>query len=204
MKKKAFTSSQGGPEKQAPGQTEYSFSLWKKVLCGVAAFMICVGTGVLLFSGSSDAVPEEGAGGGSAGRTGFRTGLMPDNGGVTQPDSFPRTNKGDSQDNISQESPWGPALLRGGVGFLIGFGIGYALRMLLRISLVFCGFLMLVMVVFSYIGWVEVNWETIQGNLEQWGQVAQEEFSNFKTFVLGTLPSAALGGLGLFSGFKKK
>ena len=30
------------------------------------------------------------------------------------------------------------------------------------------------------------------------------EFSNFKTFLLGTLPSAGLGGLGLFSGFKKK
>ena len=161
----------------------YRFSAWKKGVCGGAAALVLLGLCLVLFAGGQS---ESGGAAKSSTPTGG-AGFLPD--GTKSP--FP----GSEGESAQAESDWGPALLRGGVGFFIGLAVGYALRTLFRASLAVVGLVLLALLGFSYVGWVEVRWDAVQEDLTRWGEVVQKEFTGFRTFILGTIPATGLSGL---------
>lgn len=100
-------------------------------------------------------------------------------------------------------SPWTPFLLKGGFSFFIGFCVGFALRAFFKISALAVGALALALFLLSYAGVVSVDWETLGGWFDRARVALGEELASFRTFVAGSLPSAATASLGLFSGFKR-
>jgi hypothetical protein len=50
---------------------------------------------------------------------------------------------------------------------------------------------------------VEVKWQALDDAFTQFGGLFRGQFEKFRTFITGSLPNAALAGLGLFTGFKK-
>jgi uncharacterized membrane protein (Fun14 family) len=124
-------------------------------------------------------------------------------GGIPEPDPAPYPEEPDLA-AAETTTPWSGALVRGGAGFLVGFVVGFALRMLFRVTLVIFGLMLLAMIGASYAGWIHVNWEVVQEQISQWGAAIENEATGVKTFLLGSLPAAGLAGVGLFAGFKKR
>lgn len=181
-------------------------------MCGFAAVMMMSGAGLYLVEpGDGPDEPVETANmrpvKGSP-QPGMGNAFLPGDLPNTTPDPFPPSPAPGPEDKTMSadagDDSWGPPLMRGGTGFLIGFAIGYAFRTLLKMTLAVFGFIMLAVVFFNYMGWVDINWETIQTSMGQWGGTIKEEFANFQTFLQGIIPTASLGGLGLFSGFRRK
>ena len=124
------------------GKTEppYLFSTWKKVLCLLALCMIVAGGALTLFESS----PREG-----------KTEETP--GPKAQaflPEGLPAPAP-------QEASPWGPALLKGGAGLLIGFAMGYALRTVFRFVVLALGFALLGLVALQYADWINIQWSCL-------------------------------------------
>ncbi len=99
---------------------------------------------------------------------------------------------------------WSPAMIRGGFGFFVGFAVGLVLRIFFRVSIVVIGLNLLLLFGLSYMGWLEVHWETIEAQFDQWMLSLEQQFTQFKTFISGSLPTLGLSGVGLFTGFRKR
>ena len=99
---------------------------------------------------------------------------------------------------------WSPAMVRGGFGFFVGFAVGLVLRIFFRVSVVIIGLNLLMLFAFSYFGWLEVRWDTIEMQISEWMVAIEAEFSEFKTFIAGSLPTVGLSGAGLITGFRKR
>ncbi len=95
-------------------------------------------------------------------------------------------------------------MLRGGFGLAAGFCIGLAMRVFLRLAAIFVGFNLVLLGFFSYIGWVEVKWDTMQSQIDPILNDLGNEFASFRVFLQGIFPSAGLFGAGMFTGLKKK
>ncbi len=95
-------------------------------------------------------------------------------------------------------------MIKGGFGFLVGFAVGLALRMFLRLTTLVVGINLLILFALSYAGWLEVRWDEMEAQFDFWMGGLQEQLSQFKTFIAGSLPTIGLGGLGLFTGFRKR
>ena len=55
----------------------------------------------------------------------------------------------------------------------------------------------------AFFKFVEVKWQALDDAFTQFGGLFRGQFEKFRTFITGSLPNAALAGLGLFTGFKK-
>ena len=95
-------------------------------------------------------------------------------------------------------------MVRGGFGFFVGFAVGLVLRIFFRVSVIIIGLNLLMFFLFSYIGWLEVRWDTIEMQMSDWMVSLEGEFTEFKTFIAGSLPTVGLSGAGLFTGFRKR
>ena len=219
MNEKQSSARPSASESRAGGARQYQFSRWKKALCGVAAVLVTAGLGVQIVSAATGRTgPPVAEGDDLAAPAGARSALTGSKttdftGNEFWPEGeqppFPGIpvprGEHEKDPNVSEaESNWGPSLLRGGVGFFIGLAVGFALRTLYKVSMVVIGFVLLAFVGFSYVGWVEVHWDAVQADMSNWGTVIEGEFTGFKNFLLGTLPSVGLSGLGIFTGFRKK
>ena len=133
--------------------------------------------------------------------------LVDDRGARRQPAGSPPAST-----RVSAESPgsddlvekWSPAMIRGGFGFFVGFAVGLVLRIFFRVSIVVIGLNLLLLFGLSYMGWLEVHWETIEAQFDQWMLSLEQQFTQFKTFISGSLPTVGLSGAGLFTGFRKR
>ncbi len=99
---------------------------------------------------------------------------------------------------------WSPALIKGGLSFFVGFCIGFALRTFFKISAVVIGLVFLSIFALAYFEVLDMKWEVLESYYDRAVAMLGEELSQFRTFIVGSLPSAAMAGLGLFTGFKKK
>jgi uncharacterized membrane protein (Fun14 family) len=185
------------------------WSGWTTGLVILATAMVCGGVGIKLLGGGSKetSAPSPASPSGQSQEKG-KSALAPQG---FLPEGFPSPTGTESETGSSptlsgeaQDPLLSPALLRGGVGFFVGFALGFVLRSLYKLSLAFMGLLFLVLFGLSYINFITVHWDTIQTQFDQWGITLQRQFENFKTFVLGALPSAGLTAVGLLAGFKRK
>jgi uncharacterized membrane protein (Fun14 family) len=96
-----------------------------------------------------------------------------------------------------------PALLRGGISFLAAFTVGYAFRMFVRIALLFVGIWAISLFALAQAGWLTVHWDEIDVAFRAWASGVGDQFQSFGRFIRGSLPSAGLAGLGLYTGLKR-
>ena len=98
---------------------------------------------------------------------------------------------------------WYPAVFRLGFSFFVGFCIAYALRAFFKVSLAAIGVILLALFGLQYAGVVQVDWSAMGRHYDGVVGWLAGQFSGFKNFVTGYLPSAASAGVGLFAGFRR-
>lgn len=116
----------------------------------------------------------------------------------------PSTDRSESPAGDELVDEWSPPLIRGGFGFFVGFAVGLVLRIFLRVSIVVVGLNLLMLFGLSYAGWLEVRWDMIDAQATEWWISLEDQLSQFKTFIAGSLPTVGLSGVGLFTGFRKR
>ncbi len=199
------------------------FPRWKKVLMGTAALFVLIGFG-LQASSLLGGDPETEAVMADAGSSEERSSvdasfignsLVPTDPGTSRDREFSNPNdiemgdageygSGPRIESADESGDWSPAFMKLGFSFFVGLSIGYMLRTFFKISLVFIGLILLSIFGLQYFGLVDVNWEAMEGHFNSLVATLKEEASNFKTFIAGSLPSAGMASLGLFTGFKRR
>lgn len=192
----------------APGQgMRESFRaqpVWKKSALIGAAVCCVVGLALLgLESSPEDSAGLEtaasrGAGGASPGgaASGLRTSLVDP--GVLPPDGSARV-----EPPPPDESNWAPVFLRFGFSFFVGFAIGSAIRMVLKLALIFIGGFAVLLMGLESFGFVAVQWDVMGQAFDDLVAKIGEESGSVKGFLTGRLPSAGLGVFGLYAGFRR-
>lgn len=190
-------------EKKHPEVRGYKFKPWK-----IALIVLAIGLVVLGFflaqkekgSTASDSATTQrdtlGAPPGTetaANVKGFTVETDSQNGGI----------KIDLGDKPASDGTWSPALLRGGLSFFVAFCLAFAFRQFMRIALIFVGVWAASLFLLQHLGWVEVHWDLIEQQFDNMGSKVTEQLKSAKTFITGSLPSAGMAGLGLFTGFRK-
>lgn len=195
-------------DEEPEGSDPRALPTWKKVALALAAVSVLFGFALQAFGGSSDeastplAGGQETPGGGSSMTNSFApTGTTqgPGSGGTSgsnQTGVAAATGEGGAGD-------WSPFFVKGGFSFFVGFCIGYALRAFFKISAVALGLVFLVLFGLEYGGLVEIDWAAAGGLYDSAIAKLSDEFESFKGFITGSLPSAGLAGLGLYTGFKR-
>lgn len=98
---------------------------------------------------------------------------------------------------------WSPLFVRGGFSFLVGFAVGFALRAMLKVTLVVLGLVFLALAGLSYAGIVPIDWTALGEGFESLRASLSDEARGFQSFLTSSLPSAAAAGVGLIAGFKR-
>lgn len=190
------------PGHPAPREFVRTLPTWKKVLVGAAVLMLIAGV-VLFFVGGADEperAADAAAGAGGAKSLGIGASAL-DAGSGPVSVGVPAT--------AEAETPWSQAFFGYGFSFFVGFGIGYAVRAFLKLSLLFAGIFALLLFALSYFTdtsgtpFIEVNWNVLDGAFNRFADKVKEQTGAFRSFITGSLPNAGLAGLGLFAGFKR-
>lgn len=167
--------------------------MWKKLL---AVLSLALGGVGLAFGGASsgEAQPDPAAGGSSL----VQPSALGANGASSL--SFPEVPAQETE----PETLWAPLLAKGGLSFFVAFCIGYALRTFLRGTMLVIGVVALAIFGLQKAGVLgEVDWERAQGYWDDLTANLGSQFESLKTFVTGSVPSAASGSVGLIAGFKR-
>ena len=99
---------------------------------------------------------------------------------------------------------WAPLLAKGGLSFFLAFCIGYALRTFLKGTMLVVGVVALAIFGLQKAGIIgEIDWSRAQGYWDSLTENIGEQFESLKSFVTGSLPSAASGTVGLVAGFRR-
>jgi len=178
-----------GSRAQRVRQAAAELPRWKKILLALAGVFVLVGSGLAL---TSDPAPEPGtatSSGGSPLTSNLRS-------------SAPSGSTG-AEAETSASNAWSPFFLKGGFSFFMGFTVGYAARKFMKIALFVVGGLAIVLFLLSYAELIAIDWTTMEGYYDSIASQLSTELDHFQTFIAGSLPSAGLTGLGLFTGFKK-
>jgi uncharacterized membrane protein (Fun14 family) len=178
----ASTTSSGPKQK-------YQLKPWKIALFSFAGLLLVAGV-VLTLTNKHGSQKQSGGGGG---------GVMVSNFDGT-------TTHTGGGDTTAEEGgiDWANALTKGGISFFAAFCLAYAFRSFLKLALIFIGVLVAVMFLFTYFGWVEVHWDLIDSQFKVGAGKLKDQLTSIEGFVSGSLPSASLASLGLFTGFKKR
>jgi uncharacterized membrane protein (Fun14 family) len=187
---------------------------WKKVVVTCAAFLLVAGLG-LRASAMRDDKPADGRevthsrGTTSTMGTGnFGAGLVDGGGGTSDPTrlpGFPRTGSEAPPRQVADGgvTDYSPALLKGGLSFFVGICVGFAVRTFLKISFIVVGLVALAIFGLQHFGLIQVDMVAIEGHFDNLVGKVGDQTSDFKNFISGTLPSAGMAGLGLFTGIKR-
>ena len=192
-------------ESVAPATLPYRFSSWKKGLVAAAVLLVILGIGVEAASDpappSSESLTVAANGAGTSGDANAIAGETTASGGA----SIQVTLDGDVSEKSAPgaSDPRAAAMLRGGLGMFLGFSIGMALRLFMKIVSIFVGLNMLVLLFFAYLGWIEIRWDTMQEQGGDWFNSWLDELRSFRTFIQGHIPSTALTALGGYAGWRR-
>ncbi len=115
-------------------------------------------------------------------------------------DSQPSSTQGKS----ATLKPTSPATFRLGVSYLGGFFLGWALRRFIKATLLLSGAAILLIGLGKKLGWIELDWASIESHVRDSLAWLQGEAGAVKQFVTGCLPSAGAAAIGVFLGFRRK
>ena len=198
------------PQVEAP-RPVFEWTRWKIVTFSLAGLLIAVGV-ITAFAGtgaspSADTLTASGPVGAvpaGPGANRLLPGSVPSGptepGETTEPGGSAVPPPAEGETGVT----WSPALLRGGISFFAAFALAFAFRSFLKIALILVGIWAGAMFYFSYLGWIEVHWDVIDAAFNAMTANVGEQFKSVQTFITGSLPSAGMGGLGLYTGFRRK
>ena len=177
---------------------------WKKMLLSLATLLVVSG---LLIQGYNlvFAKDSEGRSDGSStiSRDPQATTLLPGGAGGGSGSGETSTDKETASGGLLHE--WSPALVKGGLSFFLGFSFGYVFRTFFKLSALVVGMIFLGIFGLAQIGFIEgFNWDILQEWYDKAVGRVSKEAKEFKSFVAGSIPSAGMAGLGMFTGFKKR
>lgn len=199
----------GSDETRAPfGQDRTPLAPWKKVVFGLAALLAVCGLVLKATSGGSDSnapsqVAQEGGGDGSGlsnsflGQDSFPG--IPGIGGAKPEGGSTTADHGEQ--SFSEE--WSPTMVKLGFSLVVGMALGVFLRSFLKVTLGVLGLILLVQFGLEYAGWAEIQWDTISANFDNFWSKLGDEFSSFKEFIQGRLPSTGALATGFYAGVKR-
>ena len=96
---------------------------------------------------------------------------------------------------------FGPLAAQLGFGGMVGFAIGYAVKKILKIILVFIGLYFISLLYFSHVGFIEINYDRIASAFESFASKLLHGGITIPSFMTANIPfigSFIVGfGLGL-------
>jgi len=193
----------------APGRAKLSFSAlprWKKGLLLAAAAVFVGGGGLKAYSfvrGKSDA---ERAVYSDPSKKGFEPGMGSSltEGTTVRREGGPGLGEDDAETEVGPAESISPALMKGGLGFFLGFCMGYAIRTFFRISAFVIGSAALVVFGLMYAGILpQPDWSSLSDHFNHLVASLKEQASGVQRFIEGNLHSTGAASAGLFTGFKK-
>ena len=91
-----------------------------------------------------------------------------------------------------------------GFSFFVGFTIGYAFRTFLKFVFFISGAIFILLFLLQYNGMININWTIFEGVYDSLIKWISPHLGGLKNFITANLSSAAMAGLGLFLGFRRK
>lgn len=91
-----------------------------------------------------------------------------------------------------------------GFSFFVGFAIGFAVKTFLKIMFFVVGTLLLVLFVLQYNDMIHVNWASFEGAYDGLIAWISPHLGGLKNFITANLSSAAMAGMGLFLGLRRR
>jgi len=76
--------------------------------------------------------------------------------------------------------------------------------MFLKLASAVVGFQLLLLVLFANLGWIDLRWDIMHFQLGGLFSNLGDQLSSFETLIRGTLPSAGLAGVGLYTGLRRR
>lgn len=159
---------------------------WKKALLAIGTLLLVAGAVFQIMAWiDPPQIPSSGQGG-------SLTGSLVENQGGTS-----------GADYKSSEEAWSEGFFKLGFSFFAGFAIGSFVRGFLKVFLFVAGGILLLLFGLEYAGVTNIDWNM----LDRWFDSARDkiigESSSFREFISSRLPSGAMAGIGIFSGFKR-
>ena len=96
-----------------------------------------------------------------------------------------------------------PYLTEGGFSFFVGFCLGYFLRLLAKTAMLIVGAVYCCLIILSHYGIITVDWGSFQQILHSLLLNTQTQVESVRQVLHVGLPSAAMGGIGVWRGLKK-
>lgn len=194
-------------EKQRIAQ--HKMPVWKTMLLSLSVILMIGGGGVRGYSYlTSDPPPEtvrKEVPNDEPGNKGLA--LFPGE----EPRSFAETDTPPDESPVEVESEvvsnpmddWSGAVFKLGFSFFAGFCIAYALKMFMKITLIFVGVVLIAVIVLQSSGAIDVDWSAIAGHFDSITEWIRANLGGIKEFLTGQLPSAGSAFAGMFVGFRK-
>ena len=184
---------QGQP--RAPRRRGRPIPLWQKALLAVSVLLMLGGGAAWAYASFIAPKPEPVARADRPAVTPGQTGLT-DSGvsgfgpGFTLPGQTPDAPETTPEVEDRPIDLYSPAVFRLGFSFFAGFAMAYALRQVVKVTLVVVGVIQLGMFGLQYAGLIDVNWSAIEGKYDSIAGFFRRETESFTKFVSGYLPSA--------------
>jgi uncharacterized membrane protein (Fun14 family) len=192
----------------------FEWTRWKIVTFSIAGVLV-LGGALLAFAGGGAAgdpdLSSVATGPGGMGTTpGDGNALLP--GTLPGPEPGPGETPEPAPGETAVPAPadgesgisYSPAMLRGGISFFAAFALAFAFRSFLKLALILVGIWFGVMFYLSWLGWIEVRWDVMDAAFQSMASGLGDQFQSVQSFVTGSLPSAGMAGLGLYTGFRRK
>jgi uncharacterized membrane protein (Fun14 family) len=109
----------------------------------------------------------------------------------------------DSEENRGLVVDLAPYLTEGGLSFFLGFCIGYFLRLVAKTAILIVGAIYFGLILLSHYGMITVDWGSFQDALQHLLLNTQTHIAGLRDIITISLPSVAMGGLGIWRGLKK-
>lgn len=168
-----------------------STATWQKIALAVSVVLMLGGVAAPMLMGDTTA-PAMVADPDVAGATGF----LPTDTPPTDEDGQPAT--------LSDDELWSPAIFRMGFAFFLAFSVGYAIRALMKITLLAIGLFALALFGLDYAQIVDINWAMMESHYDGIGSWLGAQVSSFQAFVTGYLPATGMSAVGLAAGLNRK
>jgi len=203
----------------------FEWTRWKIVTFSLSGFLVLAGA-VLAFAGSGSMhEPELSSVATGPDRPGMTTNpgaksLLPGSTPAPWPGETPGEVPGETPGETTGTQPdgtvpaptadgtgglnWSPAMLRGGISFFAAFALSFAFRSFLKLALIMLGIWFGLMFYLSWLGWIDVRWDIMDASFQGMAAGVGDQFRSIQSFVTGSLPSAGMASLGLYTGFRRK
>lgn len=110
---------------------------------------------------------------------------------------------GSSSDEMDWARLIAPYLTEGGLSFFLGFCLGFFLRLVAKTAMLVIGAVYFALILLSHYGMVTVDWGGIQEVVRHLLMNTQTQIEGLRGILTVSLPSIAMGSLGIWRGLKK-